>query len=145
MEALLELIGAIVVFIFEVTVHALVFVYLLFRAAYSATYRQKLSEHWNTSNWRRVSILLGIGLYSAALIFALMVWIPILTSSDQRQETPRSDEAIKIEFTSEEIKKLKETKEIDELVDTAGEFIKRKIEERRQAEQVGAPNPLPAE
>lgn len=137
MEALVELALAIVAFIFEMTIHALVFIYLLLRAAFSPTYRQKLREHWNTSNWRRVSIVLGIGLYSAALAFALIVWIPLLTSSDPRQakQNPRSNETIQIEFTSEEIKNLKETKEIEELVDTAGGFIKRKLEERKQADR----------
>ncbi|MDP4624982.1 MAG: hypothetical protein NWT08_07575 [Akkermansiaceae bacterium] len=140
MEALVEIIVAIATFIFEVTIHALVFVYLLLRAAFSATYRQKLSEHWNISTWKRVSIVLGIGLYSAALVFALFVWIPILTSSDQEEakQTRSSDDTIQIEFTAEEIKKLKETKEIEELVDTAGEFIKRKLEERKKAEQDGS-------
>lgn len=136
MEALVELVIAIVAFIFEVTIHALIFVYLLIRAAFSAAYRQKLSEHWNTSNWKRVAIVLGIGLYSAALAFALIVWIPVINSADQRQAepTPRSEDTIQIEFTSEEIKKLKETKEIEGLVDTAGGFIKRKLEERKQAQ-----------
>ncbi|MEP4077931.1 hypothetical protein [Haloferula sp.] len=143
MEALVELIAAIVAFIFEVTIHALVFVYLLVRAAFSATYRQKLKEHWNTSNWRRASIVLGIGLYSVALAFALIVWIPLITSTDQRQADPisSSEDTLKIEFTSEEIKKLKETKEIDDLVDTAGGIIKRKLEERKQAEQGSGGDP----
>ena len=74
MEILLELIGAIIAFIIEVTIHALVFLFLLFMATFSPKYRKKLRDDWNTSNWKRFSIVLGIGMYSIALILALFVW-----------------------------------------------------------------------
>lgn len=41
MEIIGKILIAIVAFIFEVTIHALVFTYLLIRAAFSPTYRQK--------------------------------------------------------------------------------------------------------
>ena len=87
--------------------------------------------------------MLGIALDSAALVFALIVWVPLLTSHDQRhaEPAPHNEGTIQIEFTPEEIKKLEETKEIGDLFETAGGFIKQKLEERNRAESAsgGAP------
>ena len=137
MEALLELIGAIVAFIIEVTIHALVFIYLMIRAVFSADYRQKLREAWDASLWKRFAIVFGILMYSTALAIALFVWIPLIGISGNHREKQTNDNesSITIEFTSEEVDKIKETKEIDELVDVAGGFIKRKLEERKQQKQ----------
>ena len=137
MEVLLELIGAIIAFIIEVTIHALVFIYLMIRAVFSADYRQKLREAWDTSLWKRFEIVFGISMYSTALAIALFVWIPLIGSSGNHREKQTNDNesSITIEFTSEEVDKIKETKEIDELVDVAGGFIKRKLEERKQQKQ----------
>lgn len=108
MDALAELALAIVAFIFEVTIHALVFVYLLLRAIFSPAYRRKLREHWDTSNWRRAGIVLGIGVYMAALVFALLVWTPLSWPGERRR-----------------------AEEVDPWVDRTGRFIKRKLEERK--------------
>lgn len=140
MEVLIELIGAIIVFIIEVTFHALVFVFLLIMATFSPKYRQRLRDDWDTSNWKRFSIVLGIGMYSIALVFALFVWLPLLGEGDgQSQKKEENESSITIQFSSEEIKEMKKTKEIDELVDVAGDFIKRKLNERKQDEEQDAP------
>ena len=137
MGVLLELIDGIIAFIIEVTIHALVFIYLMIRAVFSADYRQKLREAWDTSLWKRFAIVFGILMYSTALAIALFVWIPLIGSSGNHREKQTNDNesSITIEFTSEEVDKIKETKEIDELVDVAGGFIKRKLEERKQQKQ----------
>ena len=47
-----------------------------------------------------------------------------------------------IEFTKDEVTRMKKTKEIDQLVDVAGSIIKRKLAERKQeAEQAVDGNP----
>jgi flagellar biosynthesis/type III secretory pathway M-ring protein FliF/YscJ len=134
MEALLEILQAILKVIIEVTIHALVFIYLLLRSIFSPHYRQKLKQHWDTSFWQRFSIVIGICLYSVALLIALVFWIPLLFQSAEPKTNggDRDEEAIEIEFTKEEVEQLKKTKEIKELAEKAGEFIKGKLEERKR-------------
>lgn len=144
MEALLELIAAIIAFIIEVMIHALVLLFLLFMAIFSPMYRQRLREDWDTSNWKRFSIVLGIGMYSIALVFALFVWIPLIGAGDRPPSNKKENESsITIEFSSEEMQEMKETKEIDELMDVAADFIKRKLSERKQ--EAGTEQPSNAE
>ena len=129
MEALIDLIKAIAAFVIDVTIHALVFIFHLLMAAFSPHYRQKLREDWNTSNLNRFSIILGVSLYSIALAIALFVWIPILGNQD---EPETNDSPISNQFTQDEIKQMKGTKEIGELVDVAGDIIKQKLEKQEQ-------------
>ena len=91
--------------------------------------------------------MLGIGLYSAALAIALFVWVPLLSHGKGREvdEAAQGKDSIQIEFSADEFAKLKETKEVGELVDKAGGFIKRKLEERKNAEQDAAGQSATAE
>lgn len=144
MSALLELIAAILAFIVEVTIHALVFVFYLVMAIFSPRYREKLKEDWDRSVWKRISIVSGIGLYSAALAFALFFWTPFLTSGKDPElsENEASDPDAEVQFTRDEIREIRETKEIGEMVKVAGDILKRKAEEREnEAEQPEAPKP----
>ena len=109
MEALAELAIAIVTFIFEVTIHALVFVFLLVMSIFSPRYRQRLKEDWDTSGWKRFSIVLGISLYSIALVIALFVWIPVMGARDEPTASNEDESSITIEFSSDEIEKMKKT------------------------------------
>ena len=79
MELIVDIFLAILAILCEVTLHALVFIYLLLRAIFSPAYRVKLREHWNTTTWRRAAIVLGIGLYTTALVVALLGWLALLT------------------------------------------------------------------
>lgn len=135
MEALGQLLVAIVTFIFEVTIHAVVFIFHLVMAIFSPRYREKLRDDWDTSAWKRLSIVLGVTMYSAALIVALLFWTPFLlrptpVAADTDQKSSET-----IEFSSEEAERMKNTKEISELVDVAGDIIKRKLAEREEEEQ----------
>jgi hypothetical protein len=143
MEALGQLLVAIVTFIFEVTIHAVVFIFHLVMAVFSPRYREKLQEDWDTSAWKRFSIVFGVAMYSAALILALLFWIPAL--SKRAPDVAESDKkpSATIEFSSEEVQRMKNTKEIGELVDVAGGIIKRKLADRKEeAEQAGAGQPM---
>lgn len=79
MEVLVEIIVALVAFLCEATLHALVFIYLLLRAIFSPAYRLKLREHWNTTTWRRAAIVLGVSLYMAVLVAVLLGWLLLLS------------------------------------------------------------------
>ncbi len=138
MSALVELILAIIAFIIEVTFHALVFVFYLVMAIFSPKYRKKLKEDWNGSNWRRVSIVSGIALYSAALAFALFFWTPFLRTGKDPDVNKKevSEPETGVRFTLDEIKDIRETKELGDLVKVAGDILKRKADEREnEAEQ----------
>ncbi len=143
MVALSELLLAIACFILEVTIHSLVFVYLIIRAMFSSPYRQKLREEWSTSNRHRVSIILGIGLYSAALAVALFFWIPTIRGKDgQRANASKAGPAATtIQLSPAEIENVKDAEEFGELVDVAGAIIKRKLEDRKAAEQNRSEHP----
>jgi heme/copper-type cytochrome/quinol oxidase subunit 2 len=132
MEALGQLLVAIVTFIFEVTIHAIVFIFLLVMSIFSPRYREKLREEWETSIWKRFGIVLGVTMYSAALILALLFWIPFLLRYPPEEGEPNQNSSVTIELSSEEVQRMKHTKEIEELVDVAGGIIKRKMEVREE-------------
>ena len=135
MEALGQLLVAIVTFIFEVTIHAVVFIFHLVMAIFIPQYREKLRDDWDTSAWKRFSIVLGVTMYSAALIVALLFWTPfLLRPTPVAADTDRKSSET-IEFSSEEAERMQNTKEISELVDVAGNIIKRKLAEREEEEQ----------
>ena len=142
MEALGQLLVAIVTFLFEVTIHAVVFVFHLVMAVFSPRYREKLQKDWDTSAWKRFSIVLGVTMYSVALILALLFWIPALSRRTPEVAEADKKPSVTIEFNSEEVQRIKNTKEIDDLVDVAGGIIKRKLAERKEeAEQAGTGQP----
>ena len=111
MEALGQLLSTIAEFIFEVTIHAVVFVFHLVMALFSRRYRGKLREDWDASAWRRTCIVLGVAMYSAALILALLFWIPALsrhaTASADTEDSPSE----KTESGGDDIRRMKNTKE----------------------------------
>lgn len=142
MEALAELALAIVTFLFEVTFHAVVFIFLLLMAMFSPHYRKKLRDQWDTSNWQRFGIVLGLAMYSAALIVALLFWTPFLGRGAEDVATADQKHAITINFSADEVQRMTKTKELDQLVDVAGSIIKRKLAERKkEAEQAVDGNP----
>lgn len=133
MEAIAELFVAIADFILEVTIHALVFVSILAISVFSPKYSAKLKQQWDTSKSQRFAIVLGATLYSAALLFALFVWVPMLGSAkpaDSSSKEQRSGSSI--EFTNDEIEEMKKTQKLGELVDVAGDLLKRKLAERKE-------------
>jgi ABC-type Fe3+ transport system permease subunit len=137
MEALGQLLVAIVTFVFEVTIHAVVFIFHLVMAIFIPRYREKLQDDWDTSAWKRFSIVLGVAMYSAALIFALVFWIAALSRRTPEVADTDKKPSVTIEFSSEEVQRMKNTEKIDELVDVAGGIIKRKLAERREEAESG--------
>jgi hypothetical protein len=118
----------------EVTIHALVFVFILAMSVFSPRYRAKLKQEWDTSNSQRFAMVLGATVYSVALVFALFVWVPMLGSAkpaDSSAKEQRSGSSI--EFTNDEVEEMKKTQKLGELVDVAGNLLKRKLAEREHA------------
>ena len=132
MEALAELVAAIAAFIFEVTIRAVVFVFILVMSIFSPRYRTKLKRQWDTSTWQRFAMILGATLYSAALILALFVWIPMIGSDQADSSVGERRSAVTIEFSRDEVETMKKTKKLDELVDVAGNLLKRKLAEQKE-------------
>ena len=126
-------------FIFEVTIHAVVFIFHLIMAIFSPGYREKLRDDWDTSAWKRFSIVLGVTMYTVALIIALAFWIPALSRRTPEVADTDKKPSVTIEFSSDEVQRMKNTKEIDELVDVAGGIIKRKLAERKEEAEQAAP------
>ena len=131
MEALGQLLATIAEFIFEVTIHALVFVFHLVMAMFNRRYREKLQEDWDASARKRIGIVLGVTMYSAALILALLFWISALSRQATEVADTEKNPSVKIESSSDDVQRMKNTKEIGELVDVAGGIIKRRLAERK--------------
>ena len=139
MEALVELLVAILTFIFEVTVHAIVFLFHLVMAVFSRRYREQLREDWNTSIWNRCGMMLGVAMYSAALVMALLFWTPPLCRGTPVANETGRKAAVTIEFSGKQVKEMEPRGKIGALLDSAGEAIKRKLAERKQEEQKDPP------
>ncbi len=135
MEALTESVGVILAFLIEMTLHAVVFLFLLSMAIFSPHYRKKLRDRWNASSWKRFEIVLGVSLYSFAVLVAVLFWVPSLLLGAKDVAAKEQNQAIKIEFSSEEVHQLEETTKMKQLMDAAGNTIKRKLAERRDQEQ----------
>lgn len=133
MEALIGLLAEILAFIVEVTFHAVEFIFLLLMAIFSPRYRQKLKAEWETSTWRRIAIVLGITLYSSALVLALMIWMPFFARRSPEIAAGNHAPSVRIELSSSDKQQMKNTKEIDQLIDVAGDILKRKLAERKAA------------
>ena len=128
----MDFIAGLFAFFIEVTIHALVFIFHLIMAAFSAEYRAKLKKDWDTSWWKRAGIVLGILLYSAALLIALLVWTSVIELGSKPTKTPDTKPPIPINLTPSD---LKESKEVGDLIDTAEGILKQKLEEHRQRKQ----------
>ena len=129
MEAIVQLLGVIAAFLVEVTVHAIALAFLLVMAIFSPSYRRRLRERWNMSKSGRIAMVLGIGVYCCFFAIALFVW-----SSPTRG--PHQSEPGRTEYSPEEVKRLRKTKTVKDLVELA-EKIKRERDENKQADSAG--------
>lgn len=134
MEALGQIIAAIVAFVIEVTFHAIVFVFYLILGIFSPRYREKLRAKRETSAWNKFCLSLGITMYSVALIFALLFWTPFMLRDKSDITDKDEKDTLDIQLSHEEAERIKKTTEIDELVDVAGEIIKRKLDDKKDAD-----------
>jgi hypothetical protein len=138
MEALVQILLAVVAFILEVTLHAIVFVFYVLMAIFSKRYREKLRNDWAASPSKRFGIVLSATFYSAALIFALLFWLSVLLNGTPEVVDKDKKSSVNFDISSEELQRMKNTKEIKDLVDVAGGIVKRKLEERGEEEKLEA-------
>lgn len=104
-------------------------------ALFNPRYRKGLQDKWDTSKWKRFNMVLGTIIYSLMLFIALLVWIPPLIGGANKKTfdaQPKEVPSIEIEFTPEEIDRLKDTKKFNELLDVAGGFIDQKLKEKKE-------------
>ncbi|OYV07312.1 MAG: hypothetical protein CFE26_01695 [Verrucomicrobiales bacterium VVV1] len=141
MGAFIGLLAEILAFIVEVTFHAVVFIFMLLMAIFSPRYRQKLKAEWETSTWRRIAIVLGITMYSLALILALSIWTPLFARRSPEVAEGNHAPSVRIELSSSDMQQMKNTKEIDELIDVAGDILKRKLAEQKKATEHDSAEP----
>lgn len=137
MEALAELITAIVAFVFEVTIHAIVFVNILFMSIFSSRYRAKLKQQWDKSNGEKFAMFLGVTLYSTAILFALFVWVPWIGRDQGDRSSGERRSAGSKGFSRDELESMKRTQDLDELLDVAGDLLKRKLAEQKEKAKQG--------
>lgn len=136
----MQILLAIAAFIIEVTLHAIVFVFHLLMAIFSKRYREKLRNDWATSPSKRLGIVISATFYTAVLIFALLFWLPVLLGGAPEGVDKDEKSSLKLDFSSEELQRMKNTKEIKDLVDVAGDIVERKLEERsEEVEKLEAP------
>jgi TRAP-type C4-dicarboxylate transport system permease small subunit len=135
MEALGQLLAAIAAFILEMTIHAAVSLFHLVMAIFSPRYRQKLKDEWAESTWKRCGIVSSAIVYSAALMFALVFWIPILLRPTPEAADEGRKPPITIQFSPDDVERMKKTKEIEGLTDVAQDILRRRLEERKREER----------
>lgn len=128
MEAVFEIIIWIVYVIFEMTIHALVFICLMVMSIFSPRYRQRLKDDWESSRGKRFSIVLGICFYSVALMIALIFWVPVIWAGGEFTEPGGDESVIGVQLSSKKDEEVDQKEKVKELVEVAGDFIKRRLE-----------------
>lgn len=132
MGAVAELAVAIFAIVLEITIHALGFVYLLFRAIFSPKYRKKLHDEWNTSPRKRFFIVLGIMMYSIALFIATYFWFLVLApNSAEKNALESQQQENTVKLTSKEVSEVIRAKKEGRFTEAVGELIKQKYNEKK--------------
>ena len=127
-EAVFEIIILIMIVIFEITIHVLVLICPLVMSIFSPRYRQRLKDDWENSRGKRFSIVLGICFYSVALMIALIFWVPVIWAGGEFTEPGGDESVIGVQLSSKKDEEVDQKEKVKELVDFAGDFIKRRLE-----------------
>ena len=132
MDALFELVVTLGTWLVELTVEAVVFLFLLVMAAFSPGSRRKLNAQWDRSIWQRVSMVaLGV-VYAGVLIFVVVVWVRYVGGGEKVVEVPPDGNVIRIEISDDGESGVKKGEVIEKLLDKAGSVIRRKLEDRKR-------------
>jgi hypothetical protein len=131
METLIEIIVAIAVFIFEVTIQSVVIGCISLLSLFSPRYRAMLRQHWNTSNWERFAMILGGTLYAAGIAFAILVWLQVQSNGKSTAAGSQPSALSSIQFTNQDPAAMPQPKKVDSLVEAAAHLVQRKLNERK--------------
>ena len=138
MEALFELVVMFVTLLVELTVQAVVFLFLLVMAAFDPGARRKLKEQWDRSIWQRVSMVsLGV-IYAGVLVFVVVMWVRFSGGGEKVVEREDRKEGIRVESSGDGESGVKKGEVIEKLLDKAGSVIRRKLEDRKRETEGGA-------
>lgn len=130
MEAIFELVVTFVTLLVELTVQAVVFLFMLVMATFDPGARRKLKEQWDRSIWQRVSMVsLGV-VYAGVVVFVVVMWVrfsgggaEVVEGEDRKRETESG---------------VKKGEVIEKLLDKAGSVIRRRQDERKRETEGGA-------
>jgi hypothetical protein len=133
MEALFELVVTFVTLLVELTVQAVVFLFLLVMAAFDPGARRKLKEQWDRSIWQRVSMVsLGV-VYAGVVVFVVVMWVRFSGGGAEVVDAlPDRREGIRVEISADGDSGVKKGEVIEKLLDKAGSVIRRKLEDRKR-------------
>jgi len=138
MEALFELVVTFVTLLVELTVQAVVFLFLLVMAAFDPGARRKLKEQWDRSIWQRVSMVsLGV-IYAGVLGLVVVMWVRFSGGGEKVVEREDRKEGIRVEISGDGEPGVKKGEVIEKLLDKAGSVIRRKLEDRKRETEGGA-------
>ena len=138
MEALFELVVTFVTLLVELTVQAVVFLFLLVMAAFDPGARRKLKEQWDRSIWQRVSMVsLGV-VYAGVVGLVVVMWVRFSGGGEKVVEREDRKEGIRVEISGDGEPGVRKGEVIEKLLDKAGSVIRRKLEDRKRETEGGA-------
>ena len=129
-----DAIGDILEFIFRLIFRVLVCLGVLVSAIFSPSVRQSLRKRWNTSAWERSSMVVEV--FLSVVCFCFVIWLWRLASGGP--EVAEKPAEIKIEMAQTAPEQSPETSEgkkevVKKLIGVAGDYLKRKNQERKEA------------
>lgn len=135
MEAIFEAIGSLIALAFEVTVAAVGFMFRLAAAAFSADYRRQLKNEWQESAVNKVAMTVA-ALFSITILAAVMAFgIPLLFRKPMAPAPEKPGGTLEITITPSASGGTAEATKTEKVLSAAGDLLKRKLEERRQAKE----------
>jgi hypothetical protein len=135
MEAIFEAIGSLIALAFEMTIAAVGFVFRLGAAAFSADHRRRLKDEWQASAVNKVAMTVA-ALFSITILAVVMAFgIPLLFRKPMAPAPEKSGVTLEINITPSASGGTAEATKTEKVLNAAGELLKRKLEERRQAKE----------
>ena len=135
----MELIGSLFALVFETTIAAVCFVVRLGAAAFSSDYRRQLKSEWQDSTANKIAMAVAALFSTAVLAVAFIMWLPLLFRKPMAPPPEKPEAALKITITSSDPGGTEQPTKTGKVLNAAGELLKRKLEERRQAKEARAP------
>jgi hypothetical protein len=138
MEAILEAISSLISLVIEITIAAVGFVFRLGAAAFSADYRRQLKNEWQESAVNKAAMT-GAALFSITILAAVTaLGMPLLFRKPMAPAPEKPGVTLEITIPPSGSGGTGESTKTERVLNAAGELLKRKLEERRQAKEAKA-------